>query len=143
MHLIGFLVSSLVRGESIWFPADSGVINLPPYSARPNVGKDDTAAIQQALIDYPTGNHVFYFPNGTYDISDELLRLREDDSLRNSRECLELRGSMKRNIFVGESEKGVMLRLMDSVLPEFDGAMMWFGPRPAQRFRNAIRHLTT
>lgn len=133
-----------LSAERIWFPADSGVVDVtqPPYSATPDDGEDDTAAIQQALNDHPTGNHVFYLPNGVYDISDRLQQLPEGDPLRNTRACLELRGTMKRNIFIGESKNGAVLRLMDSVPAEFSGAVIWFGPAPAQRFRNAMRHLT-
>lgn len=138
------LAASSVKAERIWFPKDAGVVDVtkPPYSATPDDGVDDTAAIQQALNDHPSGNHIFYFPDGVYDLSDELMRRAKDDPLRTQHACLELRGSMKRNIFVGESRSGTVLRLMDSVPKGFQGALIWFGARPAQRFRNAIRHLT-
>ena len=138
------LVPATARAERIWFPPDAGVVDVTkePYSAKPDDGLDDTAAIQQALNDHPSGNHVFYFPKGVYDISDALLKLPQEDALRNTRCCLELRGSMKRNIFIGESEAETILRLMDSVPEDFSGGMIWFGPRPAQRFRNAVRNMT-
>ncbi len=130
--------------ENIVYPADAGVIDVtrPPYRAVPDDGRDDTAAIQRALSDHISGNHVFYFPNGQYDISDALMNLPEGDPLRNTRACLELRGKAKRSIFVGQSERRAVLRLSDSVPAEFDGAVIWFGRSPAQRFRNAMRHLT-
>jgi len=123
----------------VWFPDDSGVIDVtqPPYGAIPGDNQDDTAAIQKALEEHPTNNHVFYFPNGVYDISDTLIQ-----SGANQHACLELRGSLKRNIFIGETENGAVLRLMDSTSPEFSGGVIWFGPSPAQRFRNAMRNLT-
>jgi len=123
----------------IWFPEDSGVIDVtqPPYGAMPDDDRDDTTAIQQALEDHPTNNHIFYFPDGVYDLSDALLQ-----SGANQHACLELRGSLKRNIFIGESETGTVLRLMDSVPEDFAKGVIWFGPSPAQRFRNAMRHLT-
>lgn len=112
--------------EGIVFPEDAGVINVLSYGAIPNDGRDDTAAIQQALNNHPTGNHVFYFPDGVYDISNTLT----------------LAGSQKRNIFQGQSEAGTILRLMDSVSPNFSGALINFGPSPAQRFRNSLRDMT-
>lgn len=111
---------------NIVFPDDAGVINITSYGAIPDDSQDDTMAIQQALNEHPTGNHIFYFPNGVYDISDTLA----------------LSGSQKRNIFQGQSEDGTVLRLMDSVNSSFDGAIINFGPSPAQRFRNALRNMT-
>ncbi|MGJ3254573.1 MAG: glycosyl hydrolase family 28-related protein [Elainellaceae cyanobacterium] len=111
---------------NIVFPDDAGVIDITSYGAIPDDSQDDTMAIQQALDEHPTGNHIFYFPNGVYDISDTLT----------------LSGSQKRNIFQGQSEDGTVLRLMDSVNSSFDGAIINFGPSPAQRFRNALRNMT-
>lgn len=133
-----------VSAERIWFPEDAGVVDVTqaPWSARPDDGEDDTAAIQRALNAHTSGNHVFYFPAGVYDISDVLMQRPEGDPLRTTHACLELRGSMKRNILIGESEANTVLRLSDAVPDEFAGAILWFGPKPAQRFRNALRHLT-
>lgn len=136
--------ASLANAENIIFPFDSGVIDVTsePYNAIPNDGKDDSRAIQKALCDHVSGNHIFYFPNGVYDISDSLLHLPEHDPLKNSHACLELRGSAKRNILVGQSEQGTILRLMDNVSNDFAHGVLWFGPSPAQRFRNGLRHMT-
>ena len=112
--------------KTIVFPSDAGVIDITTYGAVPDDGLDDTAAIQQALNAHPTNNHVFYFPDGVYDISNTLT----------------LAGSQKRNIFQGESEAGTILRLMDGVSSDFSGAIINFGPSPAQRFRNSLRDLT-
>ncbi len=117
---------STLSTEKIIFPEDAGVINVTAYGAVPNDGQDDTAAIQQALDDNPTGNHIFYFPDGVYDIS----------------KTLTLSGSKKRNIFQGQSGDGTVLRLMDTVNTNFDQAVINFGPSPAQRFRNALRNMT-
>ncbi|HHP7243462.1 MAG TPA: glycosyl hydrolase family 28-related protein, partial [Elainellaceae cyanobacterium] len=111
---------------NIVFPDDAGVINVTSYGAIPDDSQDDTMAIQQALNEHPTGNHILYFPNGVYDISDTLT----------------LSGSQKRNVFQGQSEDGTVLRLMDSVDSSFDKAIINFGPSPAQRFRNALRNMT-
>jgi hypothetical protein len=47
------------KAERIWFPSDAGVIDVTrqPYFARPDDGRDDTEAIQQALNDHPTERH--------------------------------------------------------------------------------------
>ena len=114
------------RSERIVFPDDAGVIDVTAYGAIADDGQDDTAAIQQALDTHPTGNHIFYFPDGVYDISDTLT----------------LSGSQKRNIVQGQSEDKTILRLMNTVSASFDKAIINFGPRPAQRFRNALRNMT-
>ena len=116
----------IINDYDIVFPSDAGVIDVTNYGAIPNDSKDDTIAIQQALKDHPTNNHIFYFPNGIYNISDTLT----------------LAGSQKRNIFQGQSETKTILQLMDSVDSNFDKAIINFGPKPAQRFRNAIRDMT-
>lgn len=142
---LAFISSAAIADEAnIIFPVDSGVIDVTaaPYGAVPDDGQDDTVAIQQALADHPSGNRIFYFPDGTYDISDVLLRRAADDPLRNSRACLELKGSKKRNILQGQSRSGTVLRLMDEVPEDFAGAIINFGPAPAQRFRNALRNMT-
>lgn len=137
-------LTSLVSAENIVFPEDSGVIDVTraPYGAIPNDGKDDSRAIQQALCDHVSGNHIFYFPNGVYDIGDALFHLPESDPLRNTHACLELRGGAKRNILIGQSEQGTILRLMDNVPEDFTHGVLWFGSSPAQRFRNGLRHMT-
>lgn len=139
-----FFSQGMSVAEGIVFPEDSGIIDVtrPPYDAVPDDGHDDTAAIQQALADHPTGNHIFYFPDGTYDVSDVLMRLPEENANRNRNACLELRGTKKRNIFQGQSRDRTILRLMDSVMADFNGAVVNFGQAPAQRFRNAMRDMT-
>jgi hypothetical protein len=142
--LLCLATAFVAAGESIVYPDDSGVIDVtrPPYSAIPDDGLDDAPAIQRALIEHVSGNHIFYFPDGVYDIGDSLLERPDGDPLKTTHACLELSGSAKRNIFVGQSEAGAILRLMDDVPAEFSGSVVWFGARPAQRFRNAMRHLT-
>ncbi|QDU77804.1 Pectate lyase superfamily protein [Bremerella volcania] len=152
MHAVKFFIPSLLliclpslaSAENILFPDDSGVIDVTkaPYGAIPDDGKDDSRAIQQALCDHVSGNHIFYFPNGVYDIGDTLFHLPEQDPLKNKHACLELRDRAKRNILIGQSEQGTILRLMDNVNEEFADAVLWFGPSPAQRFRNGLRHMT-
>lgn len=142
--VIVVLFSGTLAADGIRFPEDAGVIDVTaePYGAVPDDGQDDTAAIQQALNDYTSGNTIFYFPDGTYDLSDALLKLPEENPLRNTRAALELRGSKKRNIFQGQSRSGTILRLMDEVPADFDKALLNCGQAPAQRFRNAVRNMT-
>lgn len=137
-------ITHVALAESIRFPADGGVVDVTkaPYFAVPDDGEDDAAAIQRALNDHVSGNVIFYFPDGVYDLSDALPRLPEGDPLRNTRAVLELRDRKKRNILQGQSEAGTVLRLMDSVPKEFDKAMLNFGQAPAQRFRNSLRNMT-
>lgn len=64
------------RADTV-FPEDSGVVNVAEYGAVPDDGQDDTAAIQDALDDHPSGNHVFYFPTGEYRVSETLRPARD------------------------------------------------------------------
>ena len=116
--------------NGIIFPDDAGVVDVKSYGAIPNDGKDDTAAIQQALNENPSGNHIFYFSDGVYDISNTLT----------------IANQQKRNIFQGQSESGTVLRLMDSVNANFSGALIRTGGNngntTADRFRNSVRNLT-
>ena len=117
-------------GDGIVFPNDAGVIDVRLYGAIPDDGKDDTAAIQRALDENPSGNHIFYFSDGVYDISNTLT----------------LANQQKRNIFQGQSESDTVLRLMDSVKASFSGALIRTGGNngntTADRFRNSVRNLT-
>ncbi|MGL5809676.1 MAG: glycosyl hydrolase family 28-related protein [Nocardioides sp.] len=117
-----------MTAAAISFPADSGVVDVTAtaYGARPDDGVDDTAAIQRALDQHPTNNTVFYFPAGRYDISD----------------TLRLSGSLRRTIIQGAGQGLTTLRLADTVPAAFDQAVINFGPKPAQRFRNSLRDLT-
>lgn len=109
---------------AIVFPADAGVVDVTSYGAIPNDGKDDTEAIQQALNDHPTGNHIFYFPDGVYNLSGQV----------------RYAGTEKRNILQGQSRDGTIIKLDDN--SGLDTSVIWTGSPPAQRFRNSIRDLT-
>jgi len=134
--------------ESIVFPADACVVDVtrPPYNARGDGVADDTAAIQQALYDYPAQNRIIYLPNGTYLVSDTLRWGPK-----------EVRGggqgnAWKLTILQGQSRDGTVIRLKDRC-PAFQTptmvkgrprgkAVVWTGGPVAQRFRNAVRNLT-
>jgi hypothetical protein len=109
------------------FPPDSGVIDVTDYGAVPDDEGDDYAAIQRALDQHPSGNHVFYFPAGTYLLS-ETLRPALDD------------GVTKRNIFQGQNRRTTILKLIDGL--DHRDAVIDYRSGPAQFFRNAVRDLT-
>lgn len=120
------------------FPADAGVIDVtqPPYDADPTGQRDSTEAIQRALSQHASGNRIIYLPHGTYLVTDTL-RWPEGTSEG---------GYMKRTIMQGQSAAGTVIRLPDATPGFGDPAkpkpLTNTGRAPAQRFRNAIRHLT-
>ncbi len=132
--------------RNVVFPADAGVINVKaaPYNAKGDGVTDDTAAIQMALTQFPSGNKIIYLPAGTYLISNTL----KWGGTKNA-------NNQKRTILQGQGAKLTTLRLKDNC-PGFtnggrvagkykkpDGkAMIWTGKAPAQRFRNGIRDIT-
>lgn len=126
-----------VTKENIVFPDDGGVINVKkdPYNAKGDGVTDDTAAIQQALSDYPNKNKIIYLPTGTYLVSDQLQWPIGKDG-----------NSHKRTILQGQNTSKTVIRLKDSApgftYPAMPKAVIWTGTAPAQRFRNAIRNLT-
>lgn len=124
------LLPSIAHGENnreIVFPKDSGVIDVADHGAAPDDGRDDTAAIQQALDEHPSGNHIFYFRSGVYHISGTLQPAKDD-------------GVTKRSIFQGQNRAKTVLRLADDL--NHEGAVIDFRSGPAQFFRNAVRDLT-
>ena len=57
----------------VWFPADAVIdATLPPYSAKPDDGVDDTAAIQRAMTDLVDTGRTLYLPAGVYEVSKPL-----------------------------------------------------------------------
>ncbi len=68
------LMSSATLAEDIRFPADAGHVDMtqPPYSLVGDGKTDNTAAFQKAFDDLRGKNLTFYFPNGTYLISDSV-----------------------------------------------------------------------
>jgi len=86
-------------GENVVFPSDMGVINIKTAyganSAKGDGTTDDTAAIQNA-INIDGGKYkIFYFPNGTYLVSNTIQF-----------------GAW--NIFVGQSEAGTIIKLKNN-----------------------------
>ncbi|MGI2903718.1 glycosyl hydrolase family 28-related protein [Tolypothrix sp. VBCCA 56010] len=138
--------------ENIRYPQSAAVIDVtsPEYKAIPNDGKDDTAAIQKALSQFPNQGRVIYLPNGVYNISDSL----------HWANGVPFRSDYKRIVLQGQSRDGVVIQLNDSS-PKFQNPDK---PRPvistgfnpdldpnskefkasqvAQRFSNSVRNLT-
>ena len=120
------------------FPEDSGVIDVtrPPYNARGDGQSDDTAAIQQALLDHPDRNAVIYLPTGTYRIS-QTLKWPWTEGID---------GRQRATILQGQSRTGTVIRLGDRT-PAFGSGsrghpMLWMGQELSTHARNAIRDLT-
>ena len=128
---------TVTTAENIVFPDDAGVINVKsePYRAHGDGLHDDTAAIQQALDDYPNGNRIIYLPIGTYLVSDTLRWPAGSGG-----------STHKRTIMQGQSRDGTIVQLKNNCPayqdPKDRKAVIWTGPKPAQRFRNSIRTLT-
>ena len=127
-------VPGFVPSGRVYYPPGSGAIDVArSYGAVPDDGRDDTAAIQRALDDHPSGNHIFYLRDGVYDLSDTL-------------RPAPAQGHAKRNVFQGESAAGTILKLADRLEQDgepFAGAVIDFNTGPAaQNFRNGVRDLT-
>ncbi|MDL5045294.1 glycosyl hydrolase family 28-related protein [Oscillatoria amoena NRMC-F 0135] len=120
-------VNAAGASTGIVFPSDAGIIDLATFGAFPNDGIDDTAAIQAALNAYPSGNTVFYFADGVYDISASLKPKPSN-------------GVAKRNIFQGQSRDGTILKFKNN--QNFTGALIDYGGGAAQFFRNGVRNMT-
>lgn len=131
------MAGALIRAD-VRFPEDSGVIDVtrPPYNARGDGMTDDTAAIQQALLDHPDRNAVIYLPDGTYRIS-QTLKWPWTQGID---------GRQRATILQGQSRTGTVIRLGDRT-PAFGTGrrghpMLWMGQELSTHARNAVRDLT-
>lgn len=128
-----------LRAESLVFPADAGLIDvtLPPYNARGDGTMDCTAAIQQALQDYPDQNRIIYLPDGTYRIS---------RPLRWPFATSTTQGAQRATILQGQSREGTKLVLAD-YSPGYSAIgrprpVLWLGDEHSTHERNAVRNLS-
>jgi len=131
------LLSNRVIAENIIFPTDAGIVNVVTQYGADNTGQTDaTAAIQQAFNEHPSGNTIFYFPNGVYLVSNTIRWADAPDGTQ----------KQKRNILQGQARDKTIIRLKDrcsGFQDPFDRkAVLWTGVAPAQRFRNGIRNVT-
>ncbi|MBY0456783.1 MAG: hypothetical protein K2V38_05565, partial [Gemmataceae bacterium] len=93
---------------AVTFPAGANVVDVTkgPYFADPaDNANDDTAAIQRAVNDYMATDAILYFPNGVYNLSDQI----DYAKARRGERGLWLQG---------ESQQGTILRWGDN-LPRF------------------------
>lgn len=124
--------------ENVVFPADAGIVNVKTqFGAKGDGVTDDTAAIQAALNAYPNGGRIIYLPDGVYLVSDRLSWAAGTPGTGND---------YKNIILQGQSEHGTIVQLKNNAVgftnPNAPKAVIYTGPSPAQRFRNAIRNLT-
>lgn len=126
------------QDTEIIFPDDAGIIDVmkDPYYADNTGTTDATAAIQAALDAYPNGSRIIYLPHGTYLVSNTLKWPAGNPGATD----------YKRTILQGQSKDGSIIKLKDNCEgyqdPGNRKAVIYTGPAPAQRFRNAIRNLT-
>lgn len=127
--------TSAVATVPITFPVDGGIVDVRDFGGAPDDGRDDTAAIQEALDAHPNGNRILYLAPGEWTVSDTLKWGGTHGG-----------NAQKRTILQGAGEGFTTLRVPDAA-PGFTDtdqpkAVIWTGKRPAQRFRNAVRDLT-
>ncbi len=141
--LIAMVVASgfntTLWGEDIRFPDDAGVVNMsqPPYSLVGDGKTDNTVAFQKAFDDLRGKNLTFYFPNGTYLVSDRVGitggKAHSNDRFINLQ---------------GQSEAGAIIKLKDRS-PGFDDAAnprvvvsLYDGASTGDAMHTYVRNLT-
>jgi hypothetical protein len=140
---IGFAVLTALydmngQGEHYIYPDDAGIIDVTraPYFADSTGQTDATAAIQAALDAYPSGRRVIYLPKGIYLVSNTLKWPEGNPGSTD----------WKRTTLHGEGREYTTIKLKDLCEgfqdPDHPKGVIWTGPAPAQRFRNAIYDLT-
>ena len=143
MILASLFLTLVVPCEDIRFPPNVGLLDLTEertyddgrtLAAVPDDGLDDREAIQRVLDAHPSGNRVFYLPNGVYNLSGPI-------------RFAAAQGHAKRNVLQGQSEAGTVLRLQASAKAAdgspLSGSVVDFNNgSSAQNFRNGVRNLT-
>ena len=122
--------------------ADAGFVNVKTqYGAKGDGQTDDTKAIQAALDDHPAAKKIIFLPAGTYRISDTL-RWPAGTLDANGKAA---RGTeFKRLALQGEGVGKTTIRLQDGTFTDAQKpkALIYTGPKPAQRFDNRLHDLT-
>ncbi|MEM9280535.1 MAG: glycosyl hydrolase family 28-related protein [Verrucomicrobiota bacterium] len=121
-------------GVPVLFPEKAGLLDVRDYGANGDDENDDTEAIQRALDAHPNGNRIVYLPPGEFIVRDTLRWPRgESDGDDYRRTILQGSGIFYTTIRLPEATEG------------FDGPdpkpVIWTGPQPAVRHRNAVRDL--
>ncbi|MBD3322319.1 MAG: endopolygalacturonase, partial [Chitinivibrionales bacterium] len=135
--ILGAAILQHVSAENIVFPSGARVVDVTqrPYNAVNDGSVDVSDSIQRALDDNSSSNAIIYLPNGIYKVTKTL---RWSEGIGG--------GEYKETILQGQSMDSTIIRLADSCegYENAGGAVgvVWTGPAPAQRFRNAVRDLT-
>lgn len=130
LHLPLLVVAPFVGVEARPLPIERGVVDVtrPPYSALPDGITDCTDALQRALRE--NLGRTIYLPAGTYLVSG----------------ALRWPAGERDTTLWGEARERTFIRLADGtpgfMQPAEPLAMIWTGQKPAQRFKNYIRHVT-
>lgn len=124
--------------SDVRFPASASVIDVtkPPYNAKGDGVTDDTAAIQQALLDTMGQHKIVYLPNGTYKVT-KPIRWKNQDSKKKT--------AYGFNWVQGQSTAKTVLRLADKTFtdPAKPEPIMWCGGfGSADWFHNYIQNVT-
>ena len=131
-------LGSQLCAADIAFPKSAAVIDItrPPYSAKGDGIADDTAAIQQALLDMMGRHKILYFPDGTYLISKPLVWSKKNSDKGDA---------WGFNFLQGQSTAKTILKLKDETFTDAKAAkaMMWCGGfGSADWFHNYIQNMT-
>ncbi len=113
----------------IYFPEDSGIINVKNHGVAGNGLQDDTQAIQALFDAYAGLNQIFYFPNGVYLISSGL----------------ELKGNFGFDNIQGQCTDSTIIRLADGTFTNNQNPLPVLRTKilgSADVFSNEIRNIT-
>lgn len=130
------LVASTAWAENIVFPPGANVLNVKDYGAKGDGVTDDSAAIQALIDQYKGKQPTFYFPKGTYLVSDTL-------------DVGDTKHSWDRLVtFQGQSEAGTIIKLKDNA-PGFDNPQqdkvvlqVYRGDKTGDAMHNYVHNLT-
>jgi len=124
--------------SDVRFPACAQVIDVtkPPYSAKGDGVADDTAALQQALLDTMGQHKIVYLPNGTYRVTKPIRWANQDSKKKNAYGFNWVQGQNTAKTVIRLADK----TFTDAAKPE---PIMWCGGfGSADWFHNYIQNVT-